>query len=175
LTQNFKMSWKLVHMKDIPCPHLLLKFQPKIYKSLVTCTCPKFLCCQKMHAGPLGVICNSFWVDFQLFETLPGFFNSMIFFWHTLVSWDFQTKILFLWHTSVAWDFQINLFWGTQWLLEVWNPSMEMWLRCSLLFLLLMPYWLQHIDRVAKQNDNWCWFCAEGLTCCTGHMAGVSY
>jgi len=42
-------------MKDIPPPHLLLKFQTKICKSLVTRTCPKFLYSQKMHAGPLGV------------------------------------------------------------------------------------------------------------------------
>jgi len=49
------MSWNLVHMKDIPCPHLLWKFQDKICKSPVTCTCPKFLCCQKTHASPLGV------------------------------------------------------------------------------------------------------------------------
>jgi len=49
------MSWNLVHMKDIPPPHLLLKFQPKICESLVTRTCPKFLCCQKTHTSPLGV------------------------------------------------------------------------------------------------------------------------
>jgi len=42
-------------MKDTPCPHLLLKFQPKICKSPTTRTCPKFLYCQKVHAGPLGV------------------------------------------------------------------------------------------------------------------------
>jgi len=42
-------------MKDIPHPHLVLKFQPKICKSPMTRTCPKFICFQKMHVGPLGV------------------------------------------------------------------------------------------------------------------------
>jgi len=42
-------------MKDIPCPQLLLKFGPKIWKSLVTRTCQKNLYCQKRHLGPLGV------------------------------------------------------------------------------------------------------------------------
>jgi len=41
-------------MKDIPCPHLLLKFQSKICKSLVLGTCPILICCQKIHANPLG-------------------------------------------------------------------------------------------------------------------------
>jgi len=41
-------------MKDIPRPHLLLKFGPKIWKSLLTCTCPNNLCCQKYKVGPLG-------------------------------------------------------------------------------------------------------------------------
>jgi len=49
------MSWNLVHMTNIPRPHLLLKFQPKICKSPLTCTCPNFLCCQKTHADPLRV------------------------------------------------------------------------------------------------------------------------
>jgi len=40
-------------MKDILCPHLLIKFQPKILKSPVTDTCPKFVCCPKMHSGSL--------------------------------------------------------------------------------------------------------------------------
>jgi len=42
-------------MKDIPRPHLLLKFQPKICKSPITGTYPKFLYCQKTHANHLGV------------------------------------------------------------------------------------------------------------------------
>jgi len=46
---------KLVHMKDILSLQLLLKFGPKKYKSLVACTCPKNLYCQKRHLGLLGV------------------------------------------------------------------------------------------------------------------------
>jgi len=42
-------------MKVILCPHLLLKFQSKICKFVVTRTCPKFVCCQKMRTNPLGV------------------------------------------------------------------------------------------------------------------------
>jgi len=43
-------------MKDIPCPYLLLlKFQPEIWKSPVTRTCPKFIYSQKTQFGPLGV------------------------------------------------------------------------------------------------------------------------
>jgi len=42
-------------MKDIPRPHFLLKFQPKIWKSPVTRTCPKSLYNQKTQSGPLGV------------------------------------------------------------------------------------------------------------------------
>jgi len=49
------MSWNLVHMKDTPRPHILLKFQPKIWKSLVIGTCPKLLYIQKTQSGPLGV------------------------------------------------------------------------------------------------------------------------
>jgi len=41
-------------MKDIPHPHLL-KFGPKIWKFLVICTFPKFICCQKTQLGSLGV------------------------------------------------------------------------------------------------------------------------
>jgi len=43
-------------MKDIPRPHLLSKFQSKSCKSLVTLTCPIFLCCHRMHIGPLEVM-----------------------------------------------------------------------------------------------------------------------
>jgi len=42
-------------MKDIPCLQLQLKFGPKTYKSLITCTCPKLVCCQNQHASPLEV------------------------------------------------------------------------------------------------------------------------
>jgi len=42
-------------MKDIPHSRLLLKFQSKICKYPITHICPKFLYCQKMHAGLLGV------------------------------------------------------------------------------------------------------------------------
>jgi len=42
-------------MKDIPYPHIILKFHPKIWKSLVTGTCPKLLYSQKTQFGPLGV------------------------------------------------------------------------------------------------------------------------
>jgi len=41
-------------MKDNSFLHILLKFQPKIWKSLVTNTCPKSLYSQKMQSGPLG-------------------------------------------------------------------------------------------------------------------------
>jgi len=49
------MLWNLVHIKDTPHPHLLLKFQPKICKYPVTHTCLKFLCYQKTYARPLGI------------------------------------------------------------------------------------------------------------------------
>jgi len=42
-------------MKDIPRPHLLLKFGPKTLKSLVTHMCPKKLYYQKRNLDPLGV------------------------------------------------------------------------------------------------------------------------
>jgi len=42
-------------MKDMFQLQFLLKFGPKTWKFLVTCTCPNFLCCQKMHFDPLGV------------------------------------------------------------------------------------------------------------------------
>ncbi len=42
-------------MQDIPRPHLQLKLQPKIWKSLVTCTYSKFVYCPKSHGGLLGV------------------------------------------------------------------------------------------------------------------------
>jgi len=49
------MSWNLVHMKHIPHPQVLLKFQPQIYKSSFTCIYPKFLYNQKTQFGLLGV------------------------------------------------------------------------------------------------------------------------
>jgi len=45
----------LGHMKDTPRPHILSKFQPKIWKFLVVGTCPKSLYSQKTQSGPLGV------------------------------------------------------------------------------------------------------------------------
>jgi len=44
----------LMHMKDNPCWHLLLKFGPKTWKSPMTLIYPKLLCCQFQQAGPLG-------------------------------------------------------------------------------------------------------------------------
>jgi len=41
-------------MKDTPRPHILSKFQPKIWKFLVVGTCPKSLYNQKTQSGPLG-------------------------------------------------------------------------------------------------------------------------
>jgi len=51
----FQMSKILVLMIDISCPHLLLKFGPKTWKSLVTHTYPKLLCCQIQQTSPLGI------------------------------------------------------------------------------------------------------------------------
>jgi len=42
-------------MKDTPRPHILLKFQREIWKSLVTSNCPKSLYHQNTQSGPLGV------------------------------------------------------------------------------------------------------------------------
>jgi len=42
-------------MKDTPHPHILSKFQPKIWKFLVIGTCPKSLYSQKTQSSPLGV------------------------------------------------------------------------------------------------------------------------
>jgi len=44
----------LVHMEDIPLPHLL-KFGPKRWKSIVTATCPKILRRPKGHLDSLGI------------------------------------------------------------------------------------------------------------------------
>jgi len=48
----FQMSLKFRHMEDTPRPHFLLKFQPQIIKSPLTCIIP---CCQKMQSGPSGI------------------------------------------------------------------------------------------------------------------------
>jgi len=42
-------------MKDTPRPHILSKFQPKIWKFLVVGTCPNLLYNQKTQFSPLGV------------------------------------------------------------------------------------------------------------------------
>jgi len=52
----FSNVLKFVDMKGFPRPHLLLKFGPKTWKSLVTCTCPQKLYSPKRtFIGCLGV------------------------------------------------------------------------------------------------------------------------
>jgi len=53
-------------MKDTPRPHILSKFQPKIWKFLVIRICPKSLYSQKTQSGPLGVNDNEKWVDMHV-------------------------------------------------------------------------------------------------------------
>lgn len=66
--------------EDIPCPHLLLKFHPKIFKFSITGTYPKFLYDQKTHVGPLGVQWQCKRVTLLTFGVKEGkenFFNQI--------------------------------------------------------------------------------------------------
>jgi len=63
------MSWNLVDMNDIPRPHILFRFGPKTWKSLVIGTYPQKLYCHKTHLGPLGV--KYHWLHGKI---LMGFF-----------------------------------------------------------------------------------------------------
>jgi len=78
-------------MKDIHRPHLLLKFQPKIWKSPVTSTCPKFLYNQKTESGPLGVNFKPYYLaicEVEVIEFFPRIDRTSLSAW----CWDYALK-----------------------------------------------------------------------------------
>jgi len=52
---NFLTIWKLLGRKDIPCPHVVWKFQRKRIETEFVVSYPKLLCCQKTQLGLLWI------------------------------------------------------------------------------------------------------------------------
>jgi len=103
--------WKLLGLKEKPTPLVVWKFQIKKIKTPFVMSCPKFLCCQKMQLGPLGVkkhlnFFSFFWIinkEVALFlSKLSKYYNKYIIYYFNNYKQNKFVVLGGIWHAENA-------------------------------------------------------------------------